>query len=282
MSSGPRGVAVAPPRPEAAAIHRAALGVADCRSLPALRDTLFGHADTVVDATAMGLYIFDDTNRLRYVASRRAPQGFLDQYDRELRACDQMLDCIVSERRAVDGFHFYGPGGWRRSGNYDLLRSWGFHYNMGGPLVVDGRTVGILFAATIHDTGPYEAAQVQRFALLCRAGSLALTAIRDRERLRCELSDAPAPESWLDYLRLGEPHGMGRSDLDPAPAGPPIDRLPPRAQAVARLLCEGHSNKAIASRLGISANTVKDHVEILCRRFGAVNRTDLVHRLVRS
>ena len=60
----------------------------------------------------------------------------------------------------------------------------------------------------------------------------------------------------------------------------PIDRLPARSREVAQLLCKGHPNKAIAARLGISVYTVKEHVQNLCKRFGALNRTDLVHRLL--
>ena len=48
------------------------------------------------------------------------------------------------------------------------------------------------------------------------------------------------------------------------------------------LLCRGRPNKAIAHELGISVYTVKDHVQNLCKRFGALNRTDLVHRLLIS
>ena len=66
--------------------------------------------------------------------------------------------------------------------------------------------------------------------------------------------------------------------------GTPADvvRLRPftASREVAQLLCQGHPNKAIARRLGISVYTVKEHVQNLCKRFGALNRTDLVHRLL--
>jgi len=257
-------------------LRRAALRVADCRSLAALRDALFSQADSVIGVVAMGLYMFDRADQLELVSSRLAPQGFLDQYAREYAKTDTMLDCIVGERRTIDGFHFHGPVGWRRSGNYEILRGWGFHHNMGGAFVVNGQTAGALFVATAQNKDPFEESQVKRLELLCRAGSLALTAMRERERFRCELSNSAAAD-WRDLL-CGDDDRSGAPDDDDRP----IDYLPARAGEVARLLCQGHPNKAIANHLGISVYTVKEHVQNLCRRFGALNRTDLVRRLLTS
>jgi DNA-binding CsgD family transcriptional regulator len=257
-------------------LSRAALSIADCRSLTALRDALFENADCMIGNVAMGLYLFDRTDELRYVASRFAPQGFLDEYEREYRRTDTMLDCIVSERRTIDGFHFHGPGRWRHSGNYEILRGWGFHHNMAGALVVDDRVAGALFVATAHQAAPFEDVHVKRLDLICRASSLALMAMRARERLRCELGISSS-DNWCDFLSTDRAWSCS---ADASDDNRPIDRLPTRSREVAQLLCQGHRNKAIAAHLGISVYTVKEHVQNLCKRFGALNRTDLVHRLL--
>jgi DNA-binding NarL/FixJ family response regulator len=57
--------------------------------------------------------------------------------------------------------------------------------------------------------------------------------------------------------------------------------LTSREVQVLELLAEGLPNKAIASRLGISDQTVKFHVASLSGKLGAVNRTDAVRRAVR-
>jgi len=57
--------------------------------------------------------------------------------------------------------------------------------------------------------------------------------------------------------------------------------LTPRETEVLELLAEGLPNKAIASRLGISDQTVKFHVSSICGKLGALNRTDAVRRAVR-
>jgi len=257
-------------------LGQAALNIAECQSLAALRDTLFGYADSMVGDVAMGLYLFDRTEEFRYVSSRLAPQGFLDEYEREYRRSDTMLDCIVSQRRTIDGFHFHGPSRWRHSGNYEILRGWGFHHNMAGALVVDGHVAGALFVATAHQADPFEEVHVKRLDLMCRASSLALSAMRARQRLRCERG-IPSSDDWCDFLAVD--HLQSRS-ADAPDDNRPIDRLPARSREVAHLLCQGHPNKAIANHLGISVYTVKEHVQNLCKRFGALNRTDLVHRLL--
>ena len=57
--------------------------------------------------------------------------------------------------------------------------------------------------------------------------------------------------------------------------------LTPREIEVLEQLVEGLSNKTIATRLGISDQTVKFHVAAICGKLGAANRTDAVRRAIR-
>ncbi len=57
---------------------------------------------------------------------------------------------------------------------------------------------------------------------------------------------------------------------------PPAVHLSPREQEVLQLVSEGCSNSMIASRLHVTENTVKTHVESLLNRFGARNRAEVV------
>ena len=58
--------------------------------------------------------------------------------------------------------------------------------------------------------------------------------------------------------------------------------LTPREQEILTCLGEGLSNKAAARRLGISAHTVKFHLEAVFAKLGASSRTDAVARGVRA
>ena len=57
--------------------------------------------------------------------------------------------------------------------------------------------------------------------------------------------------------------------------------LTAREVQVLELLAEGLPNKAIATRLGISDQTVKFHVSSISGKLGARNRTDAVRRAAR-
>ena len=52
--------------------------------------------------------------------------------------------------------------------------------------------------------------------------------------------------------------------------------LTPRELEVLRLMAEGHSNKIVAYRLGVSPSTVKFHVSSILDKLGAGGRTDAV------
>jgi hypothetical protein len=153
------------------AVRQAALCIADCRSVAGLRDALFGYADALIGGVAMGLYLFDRRDELRYISSRLAPQGFLDQYEREYRRADPMLDCIVSQKRTVDGFRFHGAAQWRHSVNYDLLHEWGFHHNMGGALVVNAHTAA--WCSWRRRTRPIRSRIFRSTTSICVPGRLA-------------------------------------------------------------------------------------------------------------
>lgn len=67
-------------------------------------------------------------------------------------------------------------------------------------------------------------------------------------------------------------------DLDDDPA---VESLTPRELEILELVAEGLSNKAVATRLGISDQTVKFHLTSISGKLGAMNRTDAVRRAVR-
>lgn len=58
--------------------------------------------------------------------------------------------------------------------------------------------------------------------------------------------------------------------------------LTPREAEILACLGEGLSNKAAARRLGISAHTVKFHLEAVFAKLGATSRTDAVARGLRN
>jgi DNA-binding NarL/FixJ family response regulator len=87
---------------------------------------------------------------------------------------------------------------------------------------------------------------------------------------------AAARASDVDFDAILLAAGGDRLD-----AGLVDEPLTAREVEVLELLAEGLSNKAIATRLAISDQTVKFHVAAISGKLGAANRTDAVRRAVR-
>jgi two-component system, NarL family, response regulator YdfI len=73
-------------------------------------------------------------------------------------------------------------------------------------------------------------------------------------------------DSILSRIRLDQ-----QSELDPSG-----QILTPREIEVLRMIAEGHGNKEIASKLGISDHTVKFHISSIFSKLGASNRAEAV------
>lgn len=107
-----------------------------------------------------------------------------------------------------------------------------------------------------------------------------------RQRLRARLgpgieviAEAPSVASARDL-----PVDADALLLAPSAAGEvdeTAERLTPRESEVLDLVADGLSNKAVASRLGISDETVKFHLTAIFGKLGASNRTDAVRQALR-
>lgn len=78
--------------------------------------------------------------------------------------------------------------------------------------------------------------------------------------------DAPGLERWLS----SHTEGAGRAYSDP---GEPYQPLSTREMEVLACVTRGLSNKEIATQLGISHQTVKNHVTAVLRKLGVEDRT---------
>jgi hypothetical protein len=214
------------------------MSVAETRSVRALGIACCSAIGELTRSPTVGLYLFEGPEP-ELVYSRYVAEGLLDNYKAGFWKCDPVLDCILTEGRTVDGASLLGPECWRHSPSFEMLREWGFSYNMGGPLWCGRKIVGVLFTAKVDAGAPYTPLLRQRMDMLCRAGSLALTNMMnsgeleaDRNAILLPVRSAPQPAT----LSTG---------------------LPPRSADVAIRVCRGRTNKEIAREMGISDQTVK-------------------------
>ena len=83
-----------------------------------------------------------------------------------------------------------------------------------------------------------------------------------------------APDAMLDALREVLGGGTHFPAIEPAEHAPSDTRLTPRQREILQLLCEGRTNKEIASELGMSDNTVRTHLMHVFRALGVRTRTE--------
>lgn len=102
----------------------------------------------------------------------------------------------------------------------------------------------------------------------------------DKSRMTQALTDAKDGNSLPTNSNLLRVRQMMHRNANP-PRIPADLNLTPRELQVLRHVGLGLSNKEIASSLGISVETVKEHVQNILRKIGANDRTDAAVRAVR-
>jgi DNA-binding NarL/FixJ family response regulator len=138
----------------------------------------------------------------------------------------------------------------------------------------------------------------QRFIALCpHAGVVILTAFDDarsmagavRAGARAYVLKTASGEEILETVRMvAHGHVVFGSSVWDALMHEPMERhgrdgqLTARESEVLALLARGLSRRDIAHELGVSAETVKTHLERLYRRLGVTDRTDAVATGLRS
>lgn len=130
-----------------------------------------------------------------------------------------------------------------------------------------------------------------------QAAIVMLTANDDPERVRQAMQRGAhafvSKTASAEYIRRVVQHAMAgklqlaacalpQSLAQSSPAVPTPASLSARQLDVLALMCEGLSNKAIANRLHLSENTVRNHVVAVLRHFDANTRTEAVTLAQRS
>jgi DNA-binding CsgD family transcriptional regulator len=177
-----------------------------------------------------------------------------------------------------------------------LLELWGAHGYAVAPIAPAGSVIGFLHAD--YHPAPRPVDPIDRDLLGVLADDIARAYERAvfvdalhtrRSRIRDLIRDVEssmgrvaAAQADLAFWSTGDDAEDGARDNSNAVATPtrkqPNGResLTQREQEILALLVLGFSNRAIAEKLVIVEGTVKSHVKHLLRKFGAVNRSELI------
>ncbi|MET4183826.1 hypothetical protein ABIB94_005945, partial [Bradyrhizobium sp. JR7.2] len=103
------------------------MSIAESRSVRALGIACCSAITELTGSPTVGLYLLDGLEP-ELVYSRHVAEGLLDNYRAGFWKRDPVLDCIMTQGRAVDGETVIGPQQWRHSPSFEMLHEWGFAY----------------------------------------------------------------------------------------------------------------------------------------------------------
>lgn len=140
---------------------------------------------------------------------------------------------------------------------------------------VSERTQVLVFTMHYSETLVHEVLEAgARGYLLKTDGERNIVAAVEKLLNRQTFFSAQVSETVIEgFLRSGRQSG-GKDESGP--------RLTPREREVIQLLAEGHRNKKIAQRLGISVKTVETHRTTLMRKIGVKSIVEVVRYAVRN
>jgi DNA-binding CsgD family transcriptional regulator len=218
-------------------------------SIDALRRSFLEIAPAFVDADVFGLYLLDARQRPVAIYAKHAARAFLSAYE-PLRSCDPCFRTVAGRQRFAHTHAVIAEPEWIRHPLCRLMSQWGLRYSIEAPLTVDGDLRGTINFAR-RDRGYFDAQSLARAQFLCAETAFVFERLT-RERHRDSAAGGVA---------------------EPQPA------LSRRTHAAAALAASGLSNRSIATRLGVSENTIRDHLRRAYVALGVHNRAQLARRL---
>ena len=99
---------------------------------------------------------------------------------------------------------------------------------------------------------------------------------RSEVEIASAIQAAMQDTSWFSRMVLEKLAKLRRPDTPDGTTGSELSDLPPRGRDVLALVCRGMADAAIANKLGLSRNTVRNHITALYRRTGVRSRAALV------
>jgi len=197
------------------------------------------------------MYLLDSKLQTWQVVSYRANRWFLSEYE-DQRASDPLFNEILRRKKFTHSLKIFSEDEWMEQPLRKFLCRWGLAFSIEAPLVIDGRVIGTLnIARGRRRYFTPQSLTIARF--VCDEINAACQRIMELQGLRQQVARLQARDSDLEAL-------------------------PKRAREVARLAGAGLTNAAIAWRLGISENTVRDHLKRVYRLLDIHNRVQLQGR----
>lgn len=271
-----------------------------------------------IRATGYGFYLMDHQKGVpRRIEAVGVSKRFLQRYEK-LRTADPLFRRIKRVRRPVVLGRLEGSRS--ASGFSRLYAEERLAHSLLAPVYVSGNLVGTLNFARSENEPPFDQRDLELAEILSRHISYALDHSLAFERLRRERAwfraaldalpvpltlTAPAFGGFTNRAAVAvlgrEPGVTSRPNLPSAhqehlptedgatlqyllpgrPAPPPAPAtLTPRERELVQHLIQGLSNQELAAVLGVTINTIKQHLKGIYSKLGVRTRAELVARML--
>lgn len=226
-------------------LRRLAGRVAATNHEPQLAALVMDDCPDLFEADSVGITLFGETVSSSTIEVTRGSEPFLDQYQRHLYAVDPLLQYLQERHRAVRDLDVWSREHWLATWHYtDIAAPLGMVRCMQGPILADGRVIGVICAARRHDS-QFSVESVLDLSSVSAHISVQLARLRSmslaQDRLRSVLTE--------------------------------------REVEVSLLVAKGLTNEQIGHVLGVSVNTIKGTLARAFRKLGIESRAELVATL---
>lgn len=244
------GCPVAQSIPNAGAMTLAVARIHRTRSVEQLHRAGLNVALELMEADAMGLYVFDERMKPTALYAQGAAPEFLAEYEK-VRWDDPMFRYLMANNGFVHSMALFDGENWQHHPLHRLMTRWGLDFSIEAPLTFNGAIRGTINVARRGQTY-FSRKSLAAARFLCSEINVAFQRICEFEQLRKELAS---------YATTAE-----------------LPQLTPRTRQVARAAASGLCNREIAGQLGISENTVRTHLKQIYRILGVHTRAQLARR----
>lgn len=136
------------------AIAKFSLRLQEAGTVAEARDHYLQAITELIPAESYALYQLDPTTGAPVDCAARAPDAFLDEYERVGRHDDPVLQAALRAQAPVDERRA-APGRWEETGACEVLGRAGLVHSLEAPVQVDGRIAGTLNFARTADQAAF-------------------------------------------------------------------------------------------------------------------------------
>jgi DNA-binding CsgD family transcriptional regulator len=221
--------------------------MADASTEEALRFRFIDGISQHFNIQKWGIYLANEEQHLADYDVVGVSDAFVERYDAIGRSVDPVLSYVLKHHAPAHEELVLPGGGWKRSDLYQRCCSeYDHEHIMTGPIVGNGKLIGTIHFARVHDTPVFNAQELSSFGAVCAHLSACLATLR---------AQTITPSALL------------------------CQRLTSREMQIVNLVSKGLTNEQVGRELWITQNSVKQALKRIFHKIEVSSRVELVAKL---